>query len=165
MEDLHRDEDDTRVLPAAPGASAAPQGGFAARAPRKRVLKGATAAFNHEFSAIPCLLREISDTGARLIFEGGWFAPDRFTLHVALDGYKVECERVWQRGSECGVRFLGERQVIGKPRQQVLTPEALPDEDDTTASAAPAPWGQKSEPPLPLPAGGPRRPGFGRRTR
>lgn len=41
------------------------------RASRKRVLKGASAAFNHEFSAIPCTLRDVSETGARVIFEGG----------------------------------------------------------------------------------------------
>ncbi len=134
------------------------------RASRSKVLKGAHAAFNHEFSAIPCTLRDVSLTGARVIFEGGWFVPDHFTLHVDIDGYKIECERVWQRGSECGVRFISEKFITGKPRQQVLTPEPLADE------AAPAPVTASLQPPSrdqlrPLPARKPQGGGFGRRTR
>ena len=63
--------------------------------------------------------------------------PDRFMLHVDIDGYKIECERVWQRGSECGVRFIGERQVTGKARQQVLTPEPLADDEGSGRDGAP----------------------------
>jgi hypothetical protein len=133
------------------------------RASRSKVLKGAHAAFNHEFSAIPCTLRDVSATGARVIFEGGWFVPDRFTLHVDIDGYKIECERVWQKGSECGVRFAGEKIITGKPRQQVLTPEPQ-------ANEAPAPAGEPVRPPArepvsPRPALHSRGGGFGHRKR
>ncbi|MEM5473570.1 PilZ domain-containing protein [Hoeflea sp. AS60] len=131
------------------------------RASRSKVLKGAHAAFNHEFSAIPCTLRDVSATGARVIFEGGWFVPDRFTLHVDIDGYKIECERVWQKGSECGVRFVGEKIITGKARQQVLTPE--PPSDNIATVTAPAPIFRDQARPL-----APKRPqlgGFGRRTR
>lgn len=132
------------------------------RAARSKVLKGALIAFNQEFSAIPCTIRNISDTGAQLIVEGGWFIPDRFTLHVDVDGFKVECERVRHKGSECGVRFVGDRIRTGSRRQQVLTPESRYEE-------APAP------PPDPGPRdavftapvhGRTARPGggFGRRT-
>ena len=135
-----------------------------ARAARSKVLKGAHAAFNQEFSAIPCTLRNLSGSGARLIFEGGWFVPDRFTLHVDIDGYKVECERVWQKGSECGVRFVGEKIMTGKARQQVLTPEpvveAATDRRPTFASAP-----RSSAQAGPRPALSPRSGGFGRRTR
>ena len=135
------------------------------RASRKRVLKGASAAFNHEFSAIPCTLRDVSETGARVIFEGGWFVPDRFTLHVDIDGYKIECERVWQRGSECGVRFVGEKHVTGKPRQQVIAPESAEDNDEPRPS--PAKFGAQQPDALSRPAGSShaKPSGFGRRTR
>lgn len=94
------------------------------RPPRHKVLKGAHVAFNSEFSAVPCTIRNMSETGSRIVVEGGWFIPEVFMLHVDIDGYKVECKRVWQRGSECGVRFIGEKIKTGKARQQVLTPEA-----------------------------------------
>jgi hypothetical protein len=130
------------------------------RASRSKVLKGAHAAFNHEFSAIPCTLRDVSATGARVIFEGGWFVPDRFTLHVDIDGYKIECERVWQKGSECGVRFVGEKIITGKARQQVLTPE--PPSDTIPPATASAPVFGDQIRPLPK---RPQPGGFGRRTR
>jgi len=94
------------------------------RPSRHKVLKGAHVAFNSEFSAVPCTIRNMSETGSRIVVEGGWFIPELFMLHVDIDGYKVECKRVWQRGSECGVRFIGEKIKTGKARQQVLTPEA-----------------------------------------
>lgn len=135
-----------------------------ARALRTRVLKGAHAAFNQEFSAIPCTLRDISATGAHVVFEGGWFVPDRFMLHVDIDGYKIECERVWQKGSECGVRFVSERLVTGKARQQVLTPEPRSDDAAPVREAQPArPVFGDSQAPRPVSR---LRPGgFGRRTR
>jgi hypothetical protein len=134
-----------------------------ARTPRTRVLKGAYAAFNQEFSAIPCTLRDISATGAHVVFEGGWFVPDRFMLHVDIDGYKIECERVWQRGSECGVRFIGEKLVTGKARQQVLTPEPYADDSIAVSNAPSRPI--FGDPAAPRPVQRHRPGGFGRRTR
>lgn len=134
------------------------------RASRSKVLKGAHAAFNQEFSAIPCTLRNVSETGARVIFEGGWFVPDRFTLHVDIDGYKIECERVWQKGSECGLRFISEKIVTGKPRQQVLTPEPLSDDAVPATAAAPVQPIFRAQV-SPRPVTRPQPGGFGRRTR
>ncbi len=87
---------------------------------RQRVLKAAVAAFNQEFSTYPCIVRNISDTGAKLEFADPTQVPSSFVLHVELDGFKVECERVWQHGHDCGVRFIGERKPIRVMRTQVL---------------------------------------------
>lgn len=128
------------------------------------MLKGAHAAFNQEFSAIPCTLRDVSATGAHVVFEGGWFVPDRFMLHVDIDGYKIECERVWQKGSECGVRFIGEKVVTGKARQQVLTPEPFGGDAAPVRAAEPQRL-PSGDPAVLRPAPRPRPGGFGRRTR
>ena len=45
------------------------------RSSRNKVLKGAHVAFNNEFSAIPCTVRNVSETGARLVIEGGGSSP------------------------------------------------------------------------------------------
>lgn len=131
------------------------------RALRTRVLKGAHAAFNQEFSAIPCVVRDMSDTGARLQFDEGWFVPPLFTLFVEVDGFKVECERVWHKGSSCGVRFLGDKVRIGSHRPQVLKP--YHDDGDDPAPVPQRPdWGA----PPPMSATAPRRAAqFGKRTR
>lgn len=148
------------------------------RPARSRVLKGAHAAFNNEFSAIPCKVRNLSETGARIVFEGGWFVPDRFMLHVDIDGYKVECERVWQKGSECGAHFLGEKIKTGEARQQVLTPDAVNEETslpraesrscDAAIAAAPRAESRPRDAAIsgaPRPEPGRSSGGFGRRTR
>lgn len=87
---------------------------------RQRVLKSARASFNDQFSAIPCVMRNVSETGARLQFEDMAIVPRVFTLFVDLDGYKVQCERVWQDGKSCGVRFVGEKIPTKVFRTQVL---------------------------------------------
>ena len=89
-------------------------------APRQRVLKTAIAAFNDQFSAIPCLMRNVSDTGAKLVFDNVGLVPRVFMLFVELDGYKVQCERVWQEGKECGVRFIGEKQETRIRKTQIV---------------------------------------------
>jgi hypothetical protein len=144
-------------------------GAVAARAPRVRVLKGAHAAFNKEFSAIPCMVRDLSETGAKLEFEGGWFVPEQFTLHVDVDGYKVECRRLWHRGRFCGVEFIGEKIRTGKARQQVIAPDSEFDKAIGEAAEELRQVGMRmgafSDEPLPVRRAASRAPGFGRRTR
>jgi PilZ domain-containing protein len=108
------------------------------RQTRSRVLKGAHAAFNHEFSVIPCTVRDLSETGAKVKFDEGWFVPDRFTLFIDVDGIKVDCERVWFRGRDCGVRFVGPIVRTRNLRPQVLNPYQ-PDDDETVDPVRPSP--------------------------
>lgn len=90
------------------------------RARRMRTLKGAHAAFNHEFSAVPCTVRDESETGAKLQFDEAWWVPDQFTLLVEIDGYKVECEKVWHKGNLYGVRFTGQKMPTTLARRQAI---------------------------------------------
>ncbi len=130
---------------------------------RHKVLKGAHVAFNNEFSAIPCTLRDMSQTGCRIIFEGGWFVPDRFILHVDIDGYKVDCKRVWQRGSECGARFVGEKIRTRSTRQQVLTPNF--EREDLPLQNQESKMGNADMPLTPPAKSASRSGNFGQRTR
>lgn len=88
------------------------------RARRTRVLLGGYAAFNQEHSAVPCVIRDLSETGARVEFDLGWIVPNQFTLFVDLEGFKVECEKVWNRGKLYGVRFNGPRIATERGRRQ-----------------------------------------------
>ncbi|MAY61385.1 MAG: hypothetical protein CML29_04175 [Rhizobiales bacterium] len=90
------------------------------RSPRSRVFKGAHAAFNHEFSSVPCTVKDLSDTGAKIIFEDGFLVPDKFTLFIEVDGIKIDCERVWTKGRSCGVRFTGAANRTGLGRPQII---------------------------------------------
>lgn len=110
------------------------------RARRMRVFKGAHAAFNQEHSAVPCIVRDLSDSGAKIEFSLGWIVPSHFTLFVELDGFKVECEKVWHRGDLYGVRFTGPRiptDVIRKQRVDLYDSRHLAEEADTAPAPAP----------------------------
>ncbi|MCO6186548.1 PilZ domain-containing protein [Rhizobium sp. L1K21] len=95
------------------------------RARRSRVLKGAHAAFNHEFSAVPCTVRDESETGAKVQFADGWWVPDHFTLFVEIDGYKVECEKVWHSGNSYGVRFTSQKMETAAGRRQTVAADGF----------------------------------------
>ncbi len=87
---------------------------------RRRMLKTAFAAFNDQFCAVSCIVRNQSDTGAKLEFTDMSLIPDSFWLHVELDGFKVLCTQVWQTGSFCGVTFVGEKIATRLHRTQTL---------------------------------------------
>ncbi|MCY0094318.1 PilZ domain-containing protein [Hoeflea ulvae] len=144
-------------------ASSGPDSALVVRqALRKRVFKGALACLDGGLRAMPCTIRDLSETGARLRFGCDWLVPEHFTLHVEIDGYKLQCERVWYRNGDCGVRFVGERISTGQPRQQIILP--VLSSEDRAASEIPSAPCQSVTMPAPRRVAA-RSTGFGRRTR
>jgi hypothetical protein len=76
------------------------------RAPRINVLKRAKVAYDQGFSSVDCLIRNVSDSGAKLRFSPlAMTVPDNF--HLVCMGSPVQsCEVVWRRIGELGVRFV-----------------------------------------------------------
>ena len=72
-------------------------------APRRRVLKAASIEFGR--SAIDCVVRNISNTGAALDVNSPLYFPDRFTLVVHRDSLRRPCHIVWRRQNRIGVAF------------------------------------------------------------
>lgn len=73
-------------------------------ASRHRVLKGGRIVINDGFSAYKCMVRNLSETGARLKVESIVGIPDSFQL-VMDDGRKYACTTVWKTAVELGVKF------------------------------------------------------------
>jgi hypothetical protein len=73
---------------------------------RKKTLKSAKIVFNKRQSVMDCFVRDLSDTGAKLVVGDLAAIPRTFTL-TFNDGTSYECERVRAMGKEVGVRFLG----------------------------------------------------------
>lgn len=94
---------------------------------RRRVLKGAVAAFNNRHSTIPCIVRDFSETGCRLSAEGSVNIPDTFELVIELDGMSVDCLVVWRRGGTIGVKFTSPP-VERQPRRQQVVGAMVPPE-------------------------------------
>jgi hypothetical protein len=107
--------DPTMNLPVPTQAQNEARGG-----PRRRVLKSGIIAFNDRYSALPCTVRNLSTTGAHLRAEGSINTPNTFELLIELDGFEANCEVVWRRDKEMGVRFLSAPRMVPPKRAQVV---------------------------------------------
>jgi hypothetical protein len=87
---------------------------------RRRVLKGAFIVFNERRLTLPCTVRDISETGARLQVPGSVVVPDKLTLVIEIDGFEVDCEVARRRPPEVGVRFVSAPRQGTPKRAQVV---------------------------------------------
>jgi hypothetical protein len=94
----------------------------ARQAPRRRVLKAAIAASNDRRLTTACAVRDVSTTGARLRVEGSVNVPDTFELIIETDGLEANCQVMWRKANEVGVKFLSAPRIVAAKRQQVITP-------------------------------------------
>lgn len=102
------------------------------RARRARALKRGKLLFNRGLRSVPCIIRNLSETGAKLEFEQAYLLPQEFDLQIDLEDFEVTCERRWEEGLRCGVEFISEKRPVGKLRAQILksSDDALTEEID-----------------------------------
>ncbi|MGE6738717.1 PilZ domain-containing protein [Allorhizobium pseudoryzae] len=74
-------------------------------APRRRMLKGARIVFNNGHSTINVVVRDMSETGARVTIENAHSVPDALVL-VLDDGARFDCEVARRTLTELGLRFV-----------------------------------------------------------
>ncbi len=70
---------------------------------RRRVLKAGTIQFGGD--AVPCMVRNLSETGAALEITSPLWFPDHFTLVVSSEGLSKPCQIVWRKEKRIGVKF------------------------------------------------------------
>ncbi|KAB2918510.1 MAG: PilZ domain-containing protein [Hyphomicrobiaceae bacterium] len=90
------------------------------RATRRLVLKAGIVAFNDRHSTLPCRVRNISETGARLEIGGSLNAPDTFDLIIEIDGLEARCEVIRRNGNQIAVRFVSPPRITASRRVQVI---------------------------------------------
>jgi hypothetical protein len=71
---------------------------------RRTVLKGQVV-FNNRASAIDCTVRDLSDTGARIVFADVFLPPPEFELEIPSRDLQVQARLVWSRGATHGIVF------------------------------------------------------------
>ena len=90
------------------------------RLSRHRILKGGLIAVTGHHTAIPCTVRDLTETGARLkLQDAAALLPERFELIIEIDGLEAECHVVWRKGSDLGVSFLQTRREAPRRAQIV----------------------------------------------
>lgn len=87
---------------------------------RKRMLKGGVIAFSARHATLPCVVRDLSDTGARLQVKATSSVPDTFDLIVELDGLEAPSRVVWRSLTELGVQFVAEPTKVAPKRAQIV---------------------------------------------
>ncbi len=73
---------------------------------RQRTLKAARVVLEDR-STIDCTVRDISKSGARLVFGDAFKLPETFRLMVVMSNTITPVHLQWQRGLEAGVSFTG----------------------------------------------------------
>jgi hypothetical protein len=73
-------------------------------APRHRVLKQGRLAFDGG-GAVDCMVRNLSDTGARVEVISPVGLPEAFTLVIPADKFTRRCHAVWSHDKRIGVAF------------------------------------------------------------
>jgi hypothetical protein len=74
-------------------------------APRQKSFLRGCLYFNNRRSAVDCLVRDISDTGARLIFSSAVAIPDVADLYISQKEQTLRAYVQWRHGDEVGVAF------------------------------------------------------------
>ncbi len=79
-------------------------------AERHRVLKGATLSFNNGYGAFECVVKNLSETGARLAFGETSAVPSQFSLQFSGEKQRRQAVVRWRTMNALGVSmewFLG----------------------------------------------------------
>ena len=90
------------------------------RSPRRRTLKGGRIFFHAAHPGVSCVLKNLSEEGAKFIVHDIDWVPTRFDLHIDLDGRKVGCKMAWHRDNEIGVYFVNDWTQVKQAQIQSL---------------------------------------------
>jgi hypothetical protein len=72
---------------------------------RRKALKGGRIVFHDGHSTLSCVIRNLSDTGARLQIANVVGVPAEFALHFDDGSLPRQCVVIWEKGSTLGVEF------------------------------------------------------------
>jgi len=96
--------------------------------PRNRTYLGGQVVYDQRYCAIDCLVRNVSQAGARLVLAGPSIVPMEFDLVIRQKGQSRRVKLVWRNEADVGVQFL-DQQRAGDPlaveaAQQIRTLKA-----------------------------------------
>ena len=74
----------------------------------KETPAGRWVSYRPEIKVVDCTIRDISDTGARLICGDQTAVPSQFQLITKADNLMRDVRVQWRRGGELGVLFTSE---------------------------------------------------------
>jgi hypothetical protein len=72
---------------------------------RARVIYGGVIAYNERRSTMECVIRNFSETGAKVEFENAALLPDQIDLLIAKKSRAFSAKIIWRRANESGLAF------------------------------------------------------------
>jgi PilZ domain len=78
-------------------------------APRARVLKGAKVVLLNQWSLIDCTVRDLSETGAKLLCADPLTIPNEFRFLLPAENTIREARVAWRRDGMVGIEFTSEK--------------------------------------------------------
>jgi PilZ domain len=88
-------------------------------APRRRVLKAAQIVYEGGQTVIECMIRDISDSGAKIDTEVALALPSLFWV-VLPDGARRPAKLVWQNANLLGVHFTDSQPGVDAGRSALI---------------------------------------------
>lgn len=76
---------------------------------RRLVIMGAVLMYDNQKITLPCRVRDISESGAKLEFEQQQLLPHTFDLKIR-DLPPLRCVLRWAKGNRAGVEFVSEEE-------------------------------------------------------
>lgn len=99
-------------------------------APRRRTLIAAQIRYNGGAVTVDCVVRNMSETGAKVDVSEGVVLPASFDLLIPQKNVVHRCELRWRRGAEAGIAFLDAPSADGGTGPTPLCgPPSTPSED------------------------------------
>jgi hypothetical protein len=74
--------------------------------PRHRTFLQGRVYYNNRRQSADCIIRELTDEGARLSFTDPVALPHAFELHIPNRDQTLRVETVWNHGTDVGVAFV-----------------------------------------------------------
>lgn len=72
---------------------------------RHRVFKGASLSFNRGYGAMECVVRNLSASGAKLVFGDALAVPPHFSLRISGEDHPRDATVIWRGAREVGVQL------------------------------------------------------------
>lgn len=72
---------------------------------RRRALMTGTIRFRTRSGSLSCVVRNISDKGAKLVVTGSMWLPERFELEIPHLDLRIAARAVWREATEMGIAF------------------------------------------------------------
>jgi hypothetical protein len=72
---------------------------------RSRTYLEARIAYNHRFSTMDCFVRNLTQSGAKIVFSDLASIPGEFDISIGWQGESRRARVVWRTKSEAGIQF------------------------------------------------------------